>query len=455
VSEAVSQSQSYGVASRRHLLQFLTVLTAAIQYQQDVLHPVNSWNEAAYERFLWDCIHGIFVLQGRTGIARVQGARGIWTSGSSFTVTLGSTPTSGNLIIIAVSTSSSTLRTISSITQTNVTWSGGGNGLQISKVDSAGTRNLELWLGSVQSSAGTVITVTLSGIPSSAATADAYEYTGLSDASTVLDQTASNATASTLHPVTGTTATTTVADELLIGATAVAGGGYTQSTPTNGFTLLDGAGNANGGGIAFLENIVSSTGSYSSGTTASGNSNAWGVIATFKILASETISVSDAGTGVDTPSILDFEGIASSDSGTGSESASVLDFEGFDIAEAGVGIDLYYEGFDAVLFNGFTLPHVLGVTVDEPPVSASVPEPQKLTTTITQGTSGRTVTITGWTMDFSDITQLRMFEDGDSYILTLPWGDVFTVVLKHIDCPERADENGQYNYTLTFLEEAN
>ena len=85
---------------------------------------------------------------------------------------------------------------------------------------------------------------------------------------------------SSTHTVTGTTATTTQAKELWIGGITVEASA-SQTTPTNGFTLLDGATTGVSTSVAYLENIVSTTGTASSGTTISSNSYV-GCIATFK-----------------------------------------------------------------------------------------------------------------------------------------------------------------------------
>ena len=72
-------------------------------------------------------------------------------SGTSYTITLGSTPTNGNKLIL-VGGAQSVSGSISSITQTNVTWSQlhgyGANGAYV-----------DIWVGSVGASAGTSIAV--------------------------------------------------------------------------------------------------------------------------------------------------------------------------------------------------------------------------------------------------------------------------------------------------------
>ena len=211
------------------------------------------------------------IQEAHATITRVQGnTRGVYASGSSFTVTQSSTPTSGNLNVLTITArvGSGVPATVKSISQTGVVWS---------KVTNAGSGaiDVEIWAGVVGSGASASITVTLTGIVGTAV-ANVCEYSGLTTSS-YLDVTASTFGSSTASD-TGTTATTTQANELWVGSTGDVTA--TQSTPTNGFTLLDGTATGSTSN-AFLEKIVSSTGTANSGTTLS-SSNAWvGVIATF------------------------------------------------------------------------------------------------------------------------------------------------------------------------------
>ena len=213
-------------------------------------------------------------LVSATGITHVvgQSGRGTIASGTSITVTMAATPASGNLLISGVGWCESTgAVTVSSITETGVTWTG-----QVSKNN--GWDNSAIWVGVVGAGASKTVTITLSGSGAQyGAVADIYEYSGLLTTG-FLDKTASNA-GGTASPNTGTTATTTQATELWIGVTEIETWG--QSTPTNLFTLYDGAEGSNAA-TAFLEKIVSSTGTANSGTTVAG-ANGWtGCIATFK-----------------------------------------------------------------------------------------------------------------------------------------------------------------------------
>jgi len=222
------------------------------------------------------CISAVLnfnVVYANPSITRVQGnARGGGSS-SPLTVTLVQTPTDGNVLIAVIGSYGSTgISSVSSIEDGNgkVTWT-----KQVSKNDGY-YRDVEIWLGVITSGASTTQTVTLSGSLHNVV-ADICEYSGIVT-SNFLDKTATH-TAYSSNPDTGTTTTTGQANELWIGGTAIAS--QSQSTPTNGFSLLDGTlyGYIS---VAYLEKIVSLEGTANSGTTADGD-NFWvGCIATFK-----------------------------------------------------------------------------------------------------------------------------------------------------------------------------
>ena len=215
-------------------------------------------------------------------ITRVQGnARGRTSSGTSFTITLASAPTSGNVLVLTIGTrskSDSVYSKVSSVTQTGVTWSN-----VISKTYGV-YFNSEIWFGVVGSGASTSIDVSLSSA-TTGAIGDVCEYSGVA----TTDYTDRTASASGWGEAssTGTTATTTQADELWIGSVVDF---YDQSAPTNGFTLLDGEpyGNAC---EAYLEKIVSSTGAANSGTTIDSDSGWAGCIATFFASAAPPVGI--------------------------------------------------------------------------------------------------------------------------------------------------------------------
>jgi hypothetical protein len=206
-------------------------------------------------------------------VTRVQGnARGTSTS-STISVTMASTPTSGNMLIAAIGTDDTTsFSTVTNITQTGVTWT-----KQTSKNTYYNVYlDVEIWAG-VVGSASTSITIALSLSPDSAI-ADVCEYSGLL-ATDFLDKTATNSGFSGTTD-TGTTGTTTQANELWIGGTVM--DGCVQINPANGFTLLDGP-LFYGASVAYLEKIVNTTGAAYSGTTSASGGGDWvGCIATFK-----------------------------------------------------------------------------------------------------------------------------------------------------------------------------
>lgn len=208
-------------------------------------------------------------------ITRVQGnARGTSLT-NSISVTMTSTPTSGDMLIATIGTYSSTaFATVSSISETGVTWT-----RQAQETYGSGSywRVVEIWAGVVGSGALTSITINLAVAADYGAIADVCEYSGLLT-SGFLDKTAVN-TGSSTAPDTGTTATTTQPNELWIGNTGVAAS--PQTNPTNGFTLLDGV-SFSSFSVAYLENIVNAIGTANSGTTIPAGVGWVGCIATFK-----------------------------------------------------------------------------------------------------------------------------------------------------------------------------
>jgi hypothetical protein len=200
----------------------------------------------------------------------VQQITGTWSSGSSYTATLPSAPASGHLLILTYVDAAQTVAGISSIAQTNVTWS--------KAVSSKVNEDVEIWYGVVGSAAGTVATINLSGTPTTASLSNISEWSGLLTSSEVLANGTSANNGSGLTPTTATI-TPTAGKNVLIVAASRHGSSFT-SGPTSGFTSLS-AGTA-GLGYAFAYLIVSSTsGSYSTSWTY-GTSGAWDAeIATF------------------------------------------------------------------------------------------------------------------------------------------------------------------------------
>lgn len=215
-----------------------------------------------------------------------QSGQGIVSYGATtIPVTMALTPIAGNVLVAAIGTLqwASPAITVDSISQIGVTWTRQNNSPLWDQA------NVEIWLGVVGSSPSTSITVNLSGSILAGAVADVYEYSRVATSS-FLDKIATNIGFSE-YPDTGTTAATTQAAELWIGATLAAFNSTNQSTPTNGFTMYDGVAIAGTGGnyysLAFLEKIVSATGTANSGTTTA--ASGWtGCIATLKGEATAT-----------------------------------------------------------------------------------------------------------------------------------------------------------------------
>jgi hypothetical protein len=164
------------------------------------------------------------------------------------------------------------------ITQTGVNWPG-------SHTWRVGDRAMEVWWGLVNSaSASKTITISLPFMQGTGtvtcATADICEYSGLDTAfiqSQYIDQSADNLGTGTTIDTTATS-TTAYANELWVGGALL--NGHSQSSPTNGFTLLDGALNT-GISVSYLENIVSSNGQADTGTTGSGSGPWLATLVTF------------------------------------------------------------------------------------------------------------------------------------------------------------------------------
>lgn len=210
------------------------------------------------------------------GITRVQGPVNNSSNTATLTITMSQTPALGNLLIACIGTynPASTLISVLSISETGVSWVRIVNeSYVLGYVDS------EIWVGTVSSGVSTFINITLSGAAEWGATADICEYSGLLN---IVDQTAISQAFSS-SPSTGITTTTSQANELWVGCTVCQS--YPQSSPTNGFTMLDGTVN-NQTCVAYLENIVSTTGTANSGTTIVAGNMKWaGCIATFFVSA--------------------------------------------------------------------------------------------------------------------------------------------------------------------------
>lgn len=210
-------------------------------------------------------------------ILRVQGPASGTTTSNSISVTLGSTPINGNVLVAVIGTRvSSGFADVSSISQSGVTWT---RQIQKHRTTSA-YLDEEIWYGVVGASASASLTVNLSQNADYGGICIVCEYSGLLT-SGFLDKTATNEGASATGD-TGSTTTTTQDVELWVGTVGDQNDVY--SNPTNGFTLVSQVAQS-ATRNAYVEKIVSATGIADCSLTIA-NSNYWaGCIATFKGVA--------------------------------------------------------------------------------------------------------------------------------------------------------------------------
>jgi hypothetical protein len=105
------------------------------------------------------------------------------------------------------------------------------------------------------------------------------EITGAAVSS--LDQSTSSASTGTSTTLTTASVTTTQPNEMLIGIIGCLGN-VTFSAPTNGFTIFDSANDGSSGeSVCILTKVVSATGTYSTGVTASASQTFAGVMLSF------------------------------------------------------------------------------------------------------------------------------------------------------------------------------
>ena len=166
-------------------------------------------------------------------IARVQSKTGTAVASTTISLTMDSAPTNGNFLVIAIGTLSSSNDRVSSITQTNVTWT------KAISVANSSIAESEVWYGVASASAGTGITVNLAAALT--ARCVVAEYSGVAT-SGALDKTASTTNIGGGAVLSGTTALTSYTIELwgasLVCAASFGTYGSFGSEPTNGFTRV-------------------------------------------------------------------------------------------------------------------------------------------------------------------------------------------------------------------------
>lgn len=193
---------------------------------------------------------------------------------SSYTVTFSGTPVNGNTLFMLFGEHSTlSLTTITSITQTGVTWT---NVVGVSPLH----WDSEVWVGVVGAGAGKIATINFA-VNSKASWAAMSEWSGI--VGTPFDVSANQQT--TGDPADTTlTATTAQANELWLSHYTTLGSG-SMSGPNNGYTALDTPAAANGIEFGTAYKIVSATGT-AGGTMAIGSSVAYLAVASaFKATA--------------------------------------------------------------------------------------------------------------------------------------------------------------------------
>lgn len=206
-------------------------------------------------------------------ITRVQSKTGntAGASGTTLAVTFDSTPTAGNIIVVAAcyfGTSSTPGSGGGTLSATNIVWMNASPAAQGNS-----QCNVTLSVGRVFASPGS--TVTLTFVSAGGAAMAMAEYSG---ASTSFDKFAS-ATGSGTSAASGSSATTESAAQLWVGAIGSRGtNGVTFSSPTNSFAIVgqdkSSLNTSADRSVALTELIASSTGTANSGATVSA-SNIW------------------------------------------------------------------------------------------------------------------------------------------------------------------------------------
>lgn len=234
------------------------------------------------------------LVNGHVSPVRVRSATGFSaaSTSTSFTVTLGAAPASGNTLVAVVSTRGTTANRVSGITSTGGTWARAAQ-----SVNTNGSTT-EIWYAPTGSGAGTIVTFATAAGRCAAVVA---EYSGVLTTSNPVDKVnAADSSGNNTAPLTGTTAPTTQATELWVG-----GIGYRNSTPTlgaslNSFGLVGSTQSTsttagNNVKVYALERMVTTTGIASSGGTLSTTVQWSGAMATFK--ASPTLTLAGPAAG--------------------------------------------------------------------------------------------------------------------------------------------------------------
>ena len=235
---------------------------------------------------------------GNTTPTRVGFASGAvgGTAASSFSVTMGASPTAGNTLVAVIETRGNSANRVTGLSQTGAMWTkaAGAEGITTT---SGSTSTTEIWYASnISTGAGVGVTINLAA--SYFAAAVIAEYAGVLTASP-LDKTANRSNGSnSTTATTGTAVASTQANELWVGAVGLVNSGYTLTSITNSFASVASA-NSNGGAgsnakVYMLDRMVTTTGTAGSGGTVSTSSRVSGAIATFKAAPTLTLAGSAA-----------------------------------------------------------------------------------------------------------------------------------------------------------------
>jgi len=212
-------------------------------------------------------------------ITRVQNAVKGSGASTSYTITLGYQPVVGDFLILVAGAWNANNATYSDIvntgpTQTNATISWTLLAKKNYPYSTSYTVTCEIWIGIITASSGnSVITVTLNNTTSGfGACGDVCEYSGINNPTVDVTATNGGLTVNTTDYDTGSVATN-VATELWVGGIE----GTTNSsltTPTKSFSLQDGTQGSGSGVLAYLEKIVSATGTADCGCS-EGTNHLW------------------------------------------------------------------------------------------------------------------------------------------------------------------------------------
>jgi hypothetical protein len=184
-------------------------------------------------------------------ITFIQQKTATYSSAASVVVNLNAAPQVGSALVLFSANNSVGISAVS------------GGGVSWVRASSAGSHSaIDVWYGLNSSGAGAAITVSYANATGSGGI-NISEFAGVAP-SNALDVAPTTTAGVSTSPTTPTAATTN-ANDLIIAATADLSVGATTAGPTNGFTALSEAVNANK--IVPAYRVVMATGSYSTGWT--------------------------------------------------------------------------------------------------------------------------------------------------------------------------------------------